>query len=195
MPGGAAAAAPSEDTAAGSVGAAANVGAVTEVGVVADVGAVAEAGVAADAGNAAAFDGDAAVEPDCGAAVGAADWAAAVAGEAAATTDWVATVAGEAAVATDCVAAVAGATAASVTCTVTISAPADTSSPFFNSTELTTPFTGDGTSMEAFSVSSVIRGSSIRISLPLLTSTSTTLTPLASPKSGMRTSTRLITTP
>ncbi len=46
------------------------------------------------------------------------------------------------------------------------------------------PFTGEGTSMEAFSVSRVINGSSTRISLPFCTSTSRTLTPLASPMSG-----------
>src|SRR5271167_2060399 len=48
--------------------------------------------------------------------------------------------------------------ASSVTCTVAISAPADTESPFLMSIELITPRTGDGTSMEAFSDSSVISG-------------------------------------
>src|SRR6266478_4872258 len=93
------------------------------------------------------------------------------------------------------VGAAAGVGAASLTCTVAISAPADTSSPFFSSTELTTPFTGDGTSIEAFSVSSVMSGSSMRIWLPFLTRTSTTLTPLASPRSGIRTSTTLTARP
>ncbi len=79
--------------------------------------------------------------------------------------------------------------AASATSTVAISAPADTSSPFLISMDSTTPLTGEGTSIEAFSVSSVISGSSMRISLPFLIRTSTTLTPLASPRSGTRTST------
>src|SRR6185437_11102303 len=59
--------------------------------------------------------------------------------------------------------------AACATCMVTMSVPAATSSPFFNSTVLTTPLTGDGTSIEAFSVSMVISGSSIRTVAPGLT--------------------------
>jgi hypothetical protein len=76
-----------------------------------------------------------------------------------------------------------------------IKAPADTSSPFLRSMDSTMPLIGEGTSMEAFSVSRVISGSSTRISLPFLIRTSTTVTPLASPSSGIRTSTRLIATP
>src|ERR1700679_3290951 len=69
----------------------------------------------------------------------------------------------------------AGVAAVSATCTLAINAPADTLSPVLTSTDSTTPLTGDGTSIEAFSLSSVISGSSMRISLPFLIRTSTTL--------------------
>jgi hypothetical protein len=60
-----------------------------------------------------------------------------------------------------------------------------TRSPFLIATDFTTPAAVDGTSMVAFSVSSVISGVSTSILSPAFTSTSMTSTSLKSPRSGM----------
>ena len=62
--------------------------------------------------------------------------------------------------------------------------PLETRSPFFTATDSTTPAADDGTSIVAFSVSSVISGVSSATVSPGLTSTSMTSTSLKSPRSG-----------
>jgi hypothetical protein len=79
--------------------------------------------------------------------------------------------------------------------TVAIKVPADTSWPFLISSDAITPLTGAGTSIDAFSLSSVIKGSSARIVAPTVTSTSITVTCFESPRSGTRISTTLTAAP
>ena len=71
--------------------------------------------------------------------------------------------------------------------TSTIEEPVETLSPFFMWTATIRPAAVEGTSIVAFSVSSVASGLSIAMTSPLLTSTSTTSTSLKSPRSGTRT--------
>jgi len=68
-----------------------------------------------------------------------------------------------------------------------ISEPCDTLSPALTFISFTTPANGDGTSIVALSVSSVIRLSSALTVSPALTSTSMTSTSLKSPMSGTST--------
>src|SRR5690606_22250530 len=68
-----------------------------------------------------------------------------------------------------------------------ISSPADTRSPTFTLSLTTTPGSGAGTSIEAFSVSSVMSPCSASTSSPSATSTSITSTSAKSPSSGTST--------
>ncbi len=83
--------------------------------------------------------------------------------------------------------AVADAPVGSVTST-TIGIPCETLSPTFTLTSCTTPSASAGTSIEAFSLSSVMSESFFLTRSPRLTSTSMTGTSLKSPMSGTRTS-------
>ena len=68
-----------------------------------------------------------------------------------------------------------------------IALPLETRSPFFTTTDFTTPAADDGTSIVAFSVSKVISGVSSSTLSPGFTSTSMTSTSLKSPRSGTTT--------
>src|ERR1700688_4775653 len=72
---------------------------------------------------------------------------------------------------------------------VTIFVPFETLSPTFTSTDFTTPASGDGTSIDAFSDSSVTSADSFCTASPGFTKTSITGTSLKSPRSGTVTST------
>src|SRR5580658_8571156 len=85
-------------------------------------------------------------------------------------------------------AGVAGEAAESVAST-TIAIPCETLSPTFTLTSCTTPAASAGTSIDAFSLSSVTSESFFLTRSPGLTSTSMTGTSLKSPMSGTRTST------
>ena len=69
-----------------------------------------------------------------------------------------------------------------------MTSPSDTRPPFRTARPTTLPACGDGTSMEALSVSSVMSGSSAATSSPSFTSTSMISTSVKSPMSGTRTS-------
>ena len=71
---------------------------------------------------------------------------------------------------------------------IKISEPSETLSPTLSLTSATRPAVGDGTSMDAFSVSSVMSGVSFSICWPLFTRTSITSTFLKPPMSGTETS-------
>ena len=68
---------------------------------------------------------------------------------------------------------------------VPITSPVDTVSPTLTASDPTTPFSGDGISIDALSVSTVIKPSSRSTVSPLLTSTSMTSTFSKSPRSGI----------
>jgi hypothetical protein len=72
--------------------------------------------------------------------------------------------------------------AAPSTCAIRL--PFETRSPFLSASDLMTPADVDGTSIVAFSVSSVISGVSTAMVSPGFTSTSMTSTSLKSPRSG-----------
>src|SRR5665213_2663813 len=72
--------------------------------------------------------------------------------------------------------------------TVTSRSPGDTLLDFATCTLSITPAAVEGTSIAAFSVSSVTNGASVSMTSPGLTSTSMTVTSLKSPMSGTRTS-------
>ena len=74
-----------------------------------------------------------------------------------------------------------------------ISDPSETLSPCLSLTCVMRPAIGAGTSIAAFSVSSVISGASLSICWPSLTMTSMTLTSLKPPMSGTRTSMGVVT--
>src|ERR1700676_4305599 len=81
------------------------------------------------------------------------------------------------------------ATASVAVVSVRILAPFETLSPTFTSTDLTTPASGDGTPIDAFSDSSVTSGDSFCTVSPGFTKTSMTGTSVKSPMSGTVTST------
>src|SRR5512145_269609 len=95
--------------------------------------------------------------------------------------------------AVDCAAgAETGAGAAAPVSTLISRAPSATLEPSWTSTSLTTPSTGDGTSIVALSDSSVTMASSTLIVSPTFTNRSMTGTSAKSPMSGTLTSTRLL---
>ena len=91
--------------------------------------------------------------------------------------------------------AFAAGAAAAVPSTFAITVPLRTLPPALTSTAVSLPAAVDGTSMVAFSVSSVTSGVSISTVSPGLTSTSTTLTSSKLPRSGTATSTSLTAHP
>src|ERR1700733_13956663 len=90
-------------------------------------------------------------------------------------------------------AAGAASAAPSSTFTVATTSPGDTVPPFVATILSMTPATVDGTSMVAFSVSSVTSGPSTSMASPGLTSTAMTATSLKLPMSGTRTSMTRVT--